>query len=121
MRVKTKKVNGADVEVKYRVIQVDPKGRLLVRYFNDDMPEGYLHWVDLPVVNGEVRVLEGDALDDYVIGAGPVAELARAKAPLPDLSSLQALVEADHVPPPAPPPQPTPSNGRIEAIRSREV
>jgi hypothetical protein len=121
MRAKTKKVNGADIEVKYRVLQVDPKGRLLVRYFNDDVPNGFLHWVDLPVVNGEVQVLQGDALDDYVIGIGPVAEFARVKAPAPDLSSLQALVEPDHVPPAVMPEQPVPSNGRIEAIRAREV
>jgi hypothetical protein len=113
--VKTKivNVNGVATEVSFRIVQADPAtGQMLVRYFNTDHPDGSLNRVELPVENGVLKALQDDALDDYIIGFGPMGEFARtevAKVPPVDLSYLLALVEPDHViPPPPPPPLPPP-------------
>lgn len=94
------RVNGSDIEVSYAIIGADKvKGRVRVRCWTEAMPEGFVHWVDLPIQGGAVLALQGDELERHIIGVFPMGEFSRAVATKPDFAYLEALVEPDPVAP----------------------
>jgi hypothetical protein len=99
-----------DINIEYRILAVDKaRGQIAVRFYNADLPEGFVYAVDLPTERGRIQTLRGQQLHEYLRGFCPVAEFERAaelKVAQPDLDYLDALVEEDVVPAPPPPPVP---------------
>jgi hypothetical protein len=95
---RTVRVNGLDIQIEVIITAVNKDtGSVTVRCYNDDHPQGWVHQVDLPVQDGAIVPLDGDALYDYIFGVFPMGMFARAKAAKPDLSYLDNLVQPDIV------------------------
>lgn len=89
--------------VNFKIIALDKiRGQIVVRYFNDDIPDGLTNAIDLPVQGGEMLDLRGQALSDYIIGFCPMSEFVRARAMKSpsftfDYSYIESLVQAEAV------------------------
>lgn len=91
-------INGMEIE--RTIVALDKeRAQVIVRWSNEDIPEGIRVAVDLPVEDGQT--LSGEDLDRYLAGFCPISEFERRRALRSrlDLSHIEAMVEAPPVVP----------------------
>lgn len=90
------------MSIQYKIIALDKaRGQIVVRFFNEDIPEGLTNAIDFMVQGDKVIVPSGKELDAYIMGFAPHGEFARVAAAKsatpPDYSHIEAMLEPDAV------------------------
>jgi hypothetical protein len=82
--------------IKHEIIGFDPaSGSILVKYFSDELADGLIYNIDVPVVDG--RYIVGESLNTLINAFAPTGQMHRVdelKKGIVNSDEIQALVTA---------------------------